>query len=316
MKKDIKQLHAEFIRESKYTVCLSPKTVEAYEQAFTTLIKIMPALTTEMLTPDMITEFFKRLETRERIVGRGEIRTGVKPSTIETYRSKMGAFFSWLVRNGHIEENPLRHINRPTVHYDSAEYIKGDKMGRVMAAINFNIQWENNLIRKRNECMILLGLCCGIRRNEMLNISLNDIDLRRGRETITIRKETSKSVYTREVPLNDQLLPKLTDYIRERHRHNMQTPYLIVSGRNDDKLSLAGFKHVMDRIRNESGVKFNYHQLRHTFAVNFLKNGGDVIKLSQILGHTDIRMTIKYVRRFPAREIMANMQGIRLDNLL
>jgi integrase/recombinase XerD len=58
------------------------------------------------------------------------------------------------------------------------------------------------------------------------------------------------------------------------------------------------------------------HQFRHTFAVNFLNQGGDIAKLKQLLGHRDIRMTSAYLRCLPTSAMRTNVESISLDTLL
>ena len=58
------------------------------------------------------------------------------------------------------------------------------------------------------------------------------------------------------------------------------------------------------------------HQLRHTFAVNFLNGGGDVVRLKQLLGHQDIRMTSGYLRHLPTSAMRDGVESITLDTLI
>jgi integrase/recombinase XerD len=313
MKKDLQTLHSEFMDEYEFVAKRSPITLKAYKQAFDVLIKLMPTITLETISAETINEFFKKLQTRKRLVGKKTIHTGVQASTIETYRSKLGTFFSWLKRKNLITVNPFEQIKAPNVKYDNIKYLRKNELEKLFAGINFNITWTNNLIKKRNDIIIALGLCCGLRRNEILNLSMNDIDMER--KILTVQGKTSKSAYTRQIPINSFLYNRLADYIQERKKSNYKTHYLIISGTNDGRLSIHGMKHTMDRLIKETGVNFHLHQLRHTFAINYLLSGSDIIKLKQLMGHTDIRMTEKYARSLPTSALRSSVEAITLENL-
>ncbi len=100
IKKTLQQLFDEFIKQCSFSSGLRPETIRGYSDVFRHFLTVMPEVSdTRNLTTEMITEFFKRLQTRERIVGRNTIKTGVKKSTIKTYWSKLNSFFEWLVQN-------------------------------------------------------------------------------------------------------------------------------------------------------------------------------------------------------------------------
>jgi site-specific recombinase XerD len=61
-------------------------------------------------------------------------------------------------------------------------------------------------------------------------------------------------------------------------------------------LSYSGLKQIIDRLRRKSGVtRLHPHLFRHTFAVKYLMNGGDLITLQRILGHTTVQVTQMYL---------------------
>src|SRR5262249_60171457 len=107
MQKTIDELHKEFLDYALFTRGLSPKTLLAYRASFDLLKARFPTLTLQMLVPDTMAEFFKWLQTRERIVGKGT-KQGVKKSTVATYWRRLSKFFDWLKSRRYIKANPLK----------------------------------------------------------------------------------------------------------------------------------------------------------------------------------------------------------------
>ncbi len=314
MKQDISQLHKEFMQEQEFSAKLSSETLRGYQSAFDLLVKIMPTITLEIISEKTMTEFFKRLEVRERKVGRGIIKKGVKKSTIATYRSKLNKFFQWLEIKGKIKKNPFSNMEYPNVRYEDKKYLKKEEIEKILTAMEFRIPWKNLFVQKRNIAMFCVLLCCGLRKGELLGLKILDIDLQR--KILTVRAETSKSKINRCIPLNTMALKKLEDYLNELRKKNYQSPYLFVSENSDTEFTDHGFKHLIEKLNKETMVKFHTHQLRHTFAINMLNGGCDLAKLQQLLGHKDIRMTAVYLRCIPTSAMREDVEAITLDNLI
>ena len=312
MTKDLRQLFDEFLLECEYAAKLRWETLRGYRATFELFLKLMPATALETLIPQTIAEFFRRLEKRERIIGRVR-KTGVQVSTVATYRSKLNRFFDWLVAKRFLKENPLRLMAHPSPVYEDRKYLKKEWVERIITAVLVN-KWRNNFIRKRNAAIFYTFLCCGLRRGELLGLKTYDLNL--DRKELTVRSETSKSKRQRVVPINSVALATLSDYLQERQRASYTTPYLFVSSNRDDQLTAEGLKHLVEQVIRLSRVRFHVHQLRHTFAVNLLKNGCDIAKLKQLMGHTDIRMTMAYLRCLPTNAMKADVESLTLDNLV
>ena len=314
MKQDLTQLHKEFMQEQEFSAKLSSETLRGYQSAFDLLVKIIPTITLKIISEKTMTEFFKRLENRERIVGKGIVKKGIKKSTVATYRSKLHKFFEWLKRKGKIEKNPFSNMEYPNVRYEDIKYLKKEEIEKIMIAIEMKIKWKNLFIQKRNSAMFNILLCCGLRKGELLGLKILDIDLQR--RTLTVRAETSKSRIDRTIPLNSLALRKLEDYIDELKKKDYSSPYLFVSENKDERFTGHGFKHLVDKLNKEAEVKFHAHQLRHTFAINMLNGGCDLAKLQQLLGHKDIRMTTVYLKCIPTSAMREDVEMLTLDNLI
>lgn len=321
MANELEQLHEEFINEQRFLVRLRPATLKNYESNFKSFIKIMPDISLDMLNSKILMEFFNRLENRERIVGKGKIKKGVKNSTIATYRTGLNNFFDWLIIKHKLEKNPFQDENGkplpyPKVVYDDLRWLTKEEIKKIITAIDFGIKWDSFFIRKRNMAIFITLLCCGLRKNELLSLELRDLDWER--KMLKVRGETSKSKRDRVLPINSLALDKIKDYLDERHKTKKEykSPYLFVSDNRDGQFTDNGFKHLVQHLNEKSGVKFHAHRFRHTFAVNLLMKGSDIAKLKELLGHRDIRMTAKYLRALPTSEMRTDLETLTIDNLV
>jgi site-specific recombinase XerD len=314
MTKDITQLFNLYISECRYATKLSEETLKGCRSCFDTLLKIMPGICLGDISAEIMTTFFQKLDERERVVGRGIIKVGVKRSTIATYRSKFNRFFNWLKLNGQIKENPFDKMAYPDVNYDDRKYIEKNKLEKIIIAVSHGIDWADSFTRKRNYLLITLPLYCGLRRGEILGLMVSDFCP--DKKELTVRASTSKSKRQRVIPLNTKIMEIIKDYLQVRKQKGYITPHLFVSGNEDRGLTKDGLKHVMEKIKKEVGFSFHLHLFRHTFAVNLLNGGTDIAKLKQLMGHNDIRMTATYLRCLPTKSMRNDVETLSLDNFL
>jgi len=309
---NINELFEKFTNQCRYVSKMSEATIVGYQSTFKLLQTINPGLTIKMLTPELMTEFFKILEKRARIVGRDkEVKIGIKSSTVATYRSKLNKFFLWLVNNEYLKTNPFDTIPYPDVNYDDKKFLRKAEIEKIMAAIA--TRSNNLLVRKRDMAMFYTMLYCGLRKGEIIGLKVYNINLEL--RELTVAAETSKSKTTRIIPINQELITLFKDYLAERKKHNYQTPCLFVSNNKDAGITFSGLKHCVDEIKKLSGINFHPHQFRHTFAVNMLNNHSDIAKLKQLMGHRDIRMTASYLRCLPTECMREDVESLSLSRM-
>lgn len=311
MRKDLKTLFEEFMYESEYIRRVQPKTLKGYKNAVMLFFKLVPDCSLETIDSGAVLRFFKTLQERERIVGKGAIRKGIKKSTVATYWSKLGAFFSWLELNNHIAENPFRRMEYPTPLYEERKFLEKWQLEKLLTAIH--LRHDNDLLLlKRNLLIFHLLLLCGLRREELLQLQVRDIDIEK--KVLTIRSETSKSGRSRSIPIHSSIMIYLKDYMQMRKQFNC--PSLLLSSRGNFSFSDAGLKHFVEGLIDRSGVQFHVHQFRHTFAVNFLKSSNNIVKLKQLLGHRSINMTLIYLRCLPVEEMKKDIECLSIDLMI
>jgi integrase/recombinase XerD len=293
MEKTLQQLFDEYADQIKFSGGLSDETVRGYRNVFNLFLQIMPEVSTlDSLTPAMLNEFFKRISTRQRIIGRDTLKTGVKPSTIKTQNSKLNVFFVWLCKKNYIAENPLKDIKPPRVTYDDFRRLEDSDVNKIYSAITLHS--DNSFILRRDTLIVSLLSFCGLRKGEFISLKVTDIDMEK--KEITIRGETSKSKRPRTLKMHPTLVLHLKDYFKARNDLGLKTEWLIATKNGDRGLSREGLKHWVQSLNKKSGVKFHLHMFRHTFACKLAEANTNVFKIQKLMGHTDIKMTMKYTR--------------------
>jgi integrase len=309
-KPSIQQLFETYLFECEYSKKLRPATLKGYRDVFTLLTKLNPNIQLGDIHPELILQFFKTLEQRQRIVGRGTLTTGIKKSTVASYWSKLQGFFTWLEANRYITESPFVRLTYPTPTYEDKKFLSKDQVEKLIAAVMRSA--DSSLLLKRNLALFYVYLFCGLRREEALSLQIRDLNFER--RLLFVRKETTKSGRSRTVPIHRLLTVHLQDYLKERSKFTSQ--YLFISRRGDHKLSLDGLAHLVMKLRQLSGVRFHLHQLRHTFAVNFLKSSNNIAKLQQLMGHKSVLVTLQYLRCLPPSEMRRDIEALSVDQFL
>lgn len=304
---NLTQLFMAFIKECQYLSCLRPQTVEGYEATFHLFMKLMPEITaTSDLNSEFVCEFFKRLQTRKRIIGKNTMVFGVKPSTIKTHWSKLNVFTSWLVRKGYLHENPFHGLKTPEPEYSDPKALSNEEVHKLYSAVTRCS--ANTLLLRRDTLMLSILLYCGLRRGEFISVRVNDIDLEK--REITVGSETSKSKRMRVLKLHPTVVLHLADYFKARNIRGLTTSNLIVSNNGDRELSRDGLRHWVRTLRNKSGVRFHLHQFRHTFACKLVEANVNILKVQKLMGHTTAAMTMRYARSLKTEDMAQDVLSI------
>ncbi len=137
------------------------------------------------------------------------------------------------------------------------------------------------------QVIILLSIQTGIRRNELANIKVKNINFKEN----SIFLEFTKTNNPRFIFIDDFLKGLILKLINQ----NNQKEYLIGNVLNRETIANQ-ITRIFYKLKRELNLeKFSSHQLRHTYATYLLKNGVDIHSVSKLLGHTSIQMTQRYL---------------------
>jgi integrase/recombinase XerD len=214
-------------------------------------------------------------------------------ATIQGYVRTLKAFFAWAEREEYIPANLMVKIPVP-----KAEVKVITTFTEVQLQSLFSLCLSSNGHSIRNMVILLLLLDCGLRVSELVGIELNDLNLTDG--VIKIRK--AKGNRERYVPVGSTVQKTLWKYINTSRPESF-SPKINNLILNDNGLPLTknGVQQILRRYGRKagfSGVRCSPHTLRHTFARNYLLNGGDIFSLQKILGHTSLASVRMYLNLF------------------
>jgi site-specific recombinase XerD len=147
------------------------------------------------------------------------------------------------------------------------------------------------ITKTRDRAMFMLMLRCGLRVEEVANLSLDDIDYQCSQ--IVVRG--GKGGKDRTTYFNRDAGSALAAYLRIRPPTRGQKIFLVEKGPYKGKpLSVRGIQKRAEYYSKKCGVHVSCHQLRHTMATQLLNGGADIVAIQELLGHAKIELTMRY----------------------
>lgn len=260
----LSQSIASYLRDA--ALGISKNTLDIYRWNLGQLAKyLVNASITSLahVTADHLRAFFGGLK-----------ESGYSLSTVDQHYRGVRTFFRWCVHQEFLDFNPMTRVRRTRLPQPIHNNLDFDAICKVLEATRSTLQPE------RDFAVIALFLDTGIRRQELVDLQLGDVDL--SGHVLTIR--LGKGAKGRRVPLSDGCSKALADWLAVRP---------------PETIGLFGFKTgdgvylFTSRLSRKVGFRFSPHDLRHSFATLY---GGDVQDLQKILGHSDVSTTASIYR--------------------
>ena len=208
-------------------------------------------------------------------------------SSVSRSISTLKSLYKFLELNKYAKNNPLTTITNPKTPKKLPKVLSEEEVDKLLD-INLKTDFDY-----RNKAMLELMYSSGLRVSELINLTVNDIDLINS--SVRIFGKGSKE---RIVPLNDYAIEALNNYI-SNHRRSLfkhgENNYLFLNN-HGNKMTRQGFFKTLQKIAKEKGIKseLSPHTLRHSFATHLLKHGADLRSIQELLGHSDISTTQIY----------------------
>lgn len=266
---NLELLFAQFLKERKYLKNISPNTERHYNQSWTA---------------------YKKYGSLEIELNQGNLNkwvmamreADVKPKSCNSFISAINAFMHWLYDNEVITHRigaQLLKLPEPTPTALS------DKTVQRLA--NFKPQSKGQW---RTHTVLSLLIDTGMRIDEALECRSKNVDFDQSLITIT-----GKGSKTRIVPISYEMRKRLWNW--NKKRGDNPCPYLFPTA-TYNRLEYHNYRRDLCVIlkKLEIDERIHPHAFRHYFAITFLRKGGDLFRLSKILGHSDLSSTEIYLQ--------------------
>jgi integrase/recombinase XerD len=201
--------------------------------------------------------------------------------------SGIRAFFTFLLIEEEIEENPASLLESPRIGLRLPEVLSVEEIDRMIAATDLS-KPEGH----RNKAIIETLYGCGLRVSELVNLRLTDIHYNEGFVVVT-----GKGNKQRLVPVSDKALKEIDIY--KKDRENLPVIYdqnILFLNRRGSGLTRAMIFTIIRDLAAKAGIrkKISPHTFRHSFATHMIQAGADLRAVQEMLGHESILTTEIY----------------------
>lgn len=257
-----------FVQHGLYLRGWSPKTAAIYERAFSSYQKVHP--TGEISKSNLETWVMWMKEK------------GHTPAGANIFIRCLTAYCHWLHEEGHVPE--LLKLKQLRAHPKPVTILTPADIKLLMHSKKRSRAWVL--------CMLLADT--GVRVDEALSLRPQDVDF--DNLLITVKGKGSK---IRRIPFSVEMRKHLFRYVSKVSR-----PYVFGTS-TGTKMSYRNARRGVSQVFRDAGVQKHVfcHLLRHTFASNFMRAGGNIYTLCRLLGHASVTTTERYLRGLQTTEL-------------
>lgn len=248
----------------------SPSTVLAYRADLEQLIEFLQGK--NKVTVDQVQH--TDLEAfRDDLLGQD-----YTPKTVSRKLNAVKTFFRYLVKDGVVTSNPAEDVSHPKIE---------PSVPKFLAPLEYRALRDVVRDDPRIYAIIELILQTGMRISEVSNLKIENI------QKNNVKIEAYATQPERTVPLNTPAREAVEEY--QKVRPETDSPYLFVS-KNGNPLAVRNIRAAIDRYMEKAGIPdYSVNDLRTTFMVENLKDGVDLVMLSQVVGHKRLSTTERYL---------------------
>jgi len=210
----------------------------------------------------------------------------------------LSSLWNWATEEGICPENIMRKVSAPRPEIRAIQPYTREEVDHLFNAICYSAEYtlpgKKSCANRLQDCyrmqaIMLILIDNGIRADELCHIRARDL-------SSTNIKVFGKGSKERLVPISKTTYRAILDYTqKERNGGPPGNDEFLFITKSGNPIKGDQLYHTIHTLGKRAGVKANPHKFRHTFAINFLRNGGNIFALQAILGHASLEMVKRYL---------------------
>lgn len=279
----------------------SRRTVGDYQQKLQPLVDFLDDKPIEEVTTSDLRSYAAHLRTRstryDSHPNRNKLEGGLAQASVAGYLRVLRRLFRFAEAEGWIRENPAKAIRIPKPKRGEPKAISTQDFSSLLQAVQ-----GDTVNERRNRAMLLLLADSAARVGGLVRIRLADLDLEQ--RTVYLVEKGEKGRYAFFSPLTGEAIKA---WLAVRPAGVSDYLFVNLGARYGEPMSTQTVSEVLRRLKEKVGIQgaINPHSFRHGFAREFLKNGGNLASLADIMGHSDISVTWQAYAVFTVDELKA-----------
>ena len=214
------------------------------------------------------------------------VDAGIANRTINRKVSSLKSFYKFQQKAKQIIENPLQKHQALKV----SKRVQVPFSEKEIVSVLQQFDSKDDFASLRNKTMVELLYSTGIRRNELINLKVKDVDF--SNSTIKVLGKRNKE---RFVPLLISVKDSIKKYLNEREKENSIVDFLFFTDKQKKLYPTLVYRLINEYFSSVSTkVKKSPHVLRHSFATHLLNEGADLNSVKELLGHSSLASTQVY----------------------
>jgi len=218
--------------------------------------------------------------------------TGKTSATVNRKAASLRAFYNFMIERNYISENPAVNIKSPKIERKSIEYLTLKEVDTLLSIPDATVKGL------RDKAILELLYATGIRVSEIVEMNIEDVNLRMG--FVTCTGEHGKA---RIIPMGRPCRAAVEEYIFEvrpkfiKDSEDSDSPNALFLNFFGKRMTRQGLWKLLKEYAKSAGIenRLTPQTLRNTFAVHMIQNGADLKSLQELLGHEDISATQIYL---------------------